>query len=127
MPPTSNVGGKNGRGGGNDERREPLSRAANSAPTASAYKEYAYSPVPASPLSSSVYLPTTLPKGHEDDELPVSYRPGKRTNFKIIEMEESGSKLLQYVAATAGTFRFTVFPPFFTGAVLCPALVVSCK
>ncbi|XP_008207267.1 facilitated trehalose transporter Tret1-2 homolog [Nasonia vitripennis] len=91
--PTTRIGAKNKGGGEQPQLRAPAATSSNDS-----YKEYVYSPVATSPLSSSVYLPTTLPI--DEDKPPVSVVP-RRTYFNFVAMEESGSKLPQYVAATA--------------------------
>lgn len=71
------------------------------------YKDYDYSPVPASASSTSgVYLPTTLPNVKKDtsNESQCVYH-----QFQI-DMAEKGSKTLQYLAATAGeSSSFLIF------------------
>lgn len=104
--PSPTSGAKSNVGGDRQKHQQPAAqqRSANDS-----YKEYVYSPVSTRPLSSSVYLPTTLPKDEEVDRI------GKSNKFRF-EMEESGSQTLQYIAATAGMLNFLVFF-FFEGKV----------
>ncbi|XP_023248653.1 facilitated trehalose transporter Tret1-2 homolog [Copidosoma floridanum] len=83
------------------------SGAINAPSGAATYKEYAYSPVPTSPIASSVYQPTTQPSSASDEEeqqlariAQSKPRPSGRAEL-LLEMEESGSKVLQYVAAVS--------------------------
>lgn len=70
------------------------------------YKEYAYSPVPAS-STSAVYDSTTLAKYPVDIGAgSPKYRTyGVYEKCRVAEMAEKGSTLLQYVAAAAGKFQ----------------------
>lgn len=76
------------------------------------YKEYAYSPVPAS-STSAVYDSTTLAKYPVDIGAgSPKYRTyGVYEKCRVAEMAEKGSTLLQYVAAAAGKFQ-----PFYCSA-----------
>lgn len=78
------------------------------------YKEYAYSPVPAS-STSAVYDSTTLAKYPVDIGAgSPKYRTyGVYEKCRVAEMTEKGSTLLQYVAAAAGKFQpFYCFASF---------------
>ena len=80
------------------------------------YKEYAYSPVPAS-STSAVYDSTTLAKYPVDIGAgSPKYRTyGVYEKCRVAEMTEKGSTLLQYVAAAAGKFQ-----PFYPSASFRP-------
>lgn len=71
-------------------------------------KEYVRGPV----LGTQVYQPTTQPQEYYEndyyDERTDLVRPGRKAVFKF-EMEEGGSKTLQFVAATAGMIVFFFF------------------
>lgn len=70
------------------------------------YKEYVYSPVPAS-STSAVYDSTTL--GKDPDEIsagsPKYHTNGVNEKCRVAEMTEKGSTVLQYVAAAVGKFQ----------------------
>ncbi|XP_054005502.1 solute carrier family 2, facilitated glucose transporter member 8-like [Hylaeus anthracinus] len=66
------------------------------------YKEYAYSPVPAS--SSSAAYDSATPRRQSDDNGDGSTRyndPSSVRKFLLTDMTEKGSTILQYVAAAA--------------------------
>lgn len=74
----------------------------------SKYKDYAYSPVPAS-SSSGVYGSATLAKHPGEILNAIKYR-SSHDKYRAIDMTEKGSTFLQYVAAAAGK-PFNPRPP----------------
>lgn len=84
------------------------------------YKEYGYSPLPVNTkigttTTTLVYQPTTttttdtgsLPSREDEEDKKYGEKTKvvkARADFEL-EMEESGSKVLQYVAAVAGSYK----------------------
>lgn len=87
------------------EEKEQRLDTSTSAIAKDSFKAYRYSPVPSTP-PSSVYLVTTQPidnesRGDKDNNCPEELVNTKGTYSHFI-MDESGSKLPQFIAATAG-------------------------